>query len=292
MYKRTNPLLIILFIILVFSNTWAQTQEEEKDCRVCKSGIHLNGSPYHNDFKGEIPFIIAGGASLAFGLVSNLTDKVVPYTEDELSLLDRNDVNAFDRPATYNWNPNAARASDFIRTSVIILPIIFLGNHHTRKDIGPLLIMTLEVTAITYGLTTGVKHLVTRTRPLVYNEEAPLEERTANNSRLSFFSGHTSFTAAFSFFFAKVMNDYHPDMKTEYKIVLWTFAAAIPAVTAYLRVEAGKHFPTDVMTGYAVGATIGWLVPHLHKKKVIPEGMSISPSFSYGSRGFYLSYRF
>jgi membrane-associated phospholipid phosphatase len=292
MRNRTNPLLVFLLIILVITNTWAQTGEEEKDCRVCKSGVHQNGSPYHTDFKGEVPFIITSSASLAFGLVSNLTDKTVPYTEDELSQLDRNDVNAFDRPATYNWNPNAARASDFIRTSVIILPIIFLGNHHTRKDIGPLLIMTLEVTAITYGLTAGIKHIVNRTRPLVYNEEAPLEERTAKNSRLSFFSGHTSFTAAFSFFFAKVMTDYHPDMKIEYKICLWAFATAIPAVTAYLRVEAGKHFPTDVMTGYAVGATIGWLVPHLHKKKVIPEGMSISPSFSYGSRGIYLSYRF
>lgn len=292
MYKRTNPYLVILLVILVFTNTLAQTGEGEKDCRVCKSGIHLNGSPYHTDFKGEVPYIIAGGVSLTFGLVANLADKTVAYTEDELSQLDRNDVNAFDRPATYNWNPNAARASDFIRTSVIILPIIFLGNHNTRKDIGPLLIMTLEVTAITYGLTTGIKHVVNRTRPLVYNEEAPLEDRTADNSRLSFFSGHTSFTAAFSFFFAKVMSDYHPDMKTEYKIGLWTFAVAIPFATAYLRVSAGKHFPTDVMTGYAVGATIGWLVPHLHKKKKIPDGLSISPSFSYGSRGIYLSYRF
>jgi membrane-associated phospholipid phosphatase len=88
------------------------------------------------------------------------------------------------------------------------------------------------------------------------------------------------------------MSDYHPDMKTEYKIGLWTFAAAVPFATAYLRVSAGKHFPTDVMTGYAVGAAIGWLVPHLHKKKKLPEGMSIMPSFSYGSRGIYLSYRF
>ena len=137
---------------------------------MCKSGVHQNGNPYHTDFKGEVPYIIAGGASLAFGLVANLADKTVPYTEDELSQLDPNDVNAFDRPATNNWNPNAAKASDYIRTSVIILPIIFLGNHHTRKDIGPILVMTLEVTAITYGLTSGIKHVVNRTRPLVYNE--------------------------------------------------------------------------------------------------------------------------
>jgi len=293
MSKRTNPFLVILFIILVFTNTWAQTGEGEKDCRVCKSGVHQNGNPYNHDLKSEVPFIIAGATSLTFGLVLRLTDNTVPYTVDELGDLDRNDVNAFDRPATYNWNPNAAKASDFIRTSVIILPIIFLGNHHTRSDFGSLLIMGLEVTAITYGLTTGIKHAVNRTRPLVYNEEVkPVEERTASNTRLSFFSGHTSFTAAFSFFIAKVMHDYHPDMKTEYKIGLWTFAAAIPLATGYLRVKSGKHFPTDVMTGYAIGAFVGWLIPELHKKKKMPDGLSISPSFSYGSRGIYLSYRF
>jgi hypothetical protein len=69
MRKRTNPLLVFLLIVLLFNNTWAQTGEEEQHCRVCKSGVHKNGSPYHTDFKGEVPFIIAGGASLTFGLV-------------------------------------------------------------------------------------------------------------------------------------------------------------------------------------------------------------------------------
>jgi len=278
--------------ISIYFNSWAQTEEEDKSCRVCKSGVHLNGNPYRHDFKSEVPFIITSGASLTFALAVRLTDNTQPYSANELDQLDRNDVNAFDRPATYNWNPNAAKASDIIRTSVIILPIIFLGNHHTRSDFGSLLIMGLEVTAITYGLTTGIKHAVNRTRPLVYNEEVPVEDRTASNSRLSFFSGHTSFTAAFSFFIAKVMNDYHSDMKTEYKIGLWVFAAAVPLATGYLRVSAGKHFPTDVMTGYAIGAFVGWLIPELHKKKKLNEGLSISPSFSYGSRGIYLSYRF
>ena len=88
------------------------------------------------------------------------------------------------------------------------------------------------------------------------------------------------------------MNDYHPDMKTEYKIGLWTFVAAVPFATGYLRVSAGKHFPTDVIAGYAVGAFVGWLIPELHKRKKLNGGLSIAPSFSYGSQGIYLSYRF
>ena len=58
------------------------------------------------------------------------------------------------------------------------------------------------------------------------------------------------------------------------KLGLWSGAVLIPATAAYLRVQSGKHFPTDVMAGYAVGAAIGWLVPHLHKTKT---PLSIAP---------------
>ena len=259
---------------------------------MCIDGVHNEENPYNHSFKSEVPFIIAGVASLTFGVVMHSTNDTQPFTTDELEMLDRNDVNAFDRPATYNWNTNAQKASDILRTTVIILPIAFLANHNTRSDFGSLIIMGLEVSAITYGVTTGIKNAVNRTRPLVYNEDVPLDDRTASNSRLSYFSGHTSFTAAFSFYIAKVIHDYHPNLKTGYKIGLWTFAAALPAVTGFLRVEAGRHFATDVITGYAIGAAVGLLVPELHKKKKLNEGLSISPSFSYGSRGIYLSYRF
>jgi membrane-associated phospholipid phosphatase len=92
-----------------------------------------------------------------------------------------------------------------------------------------------------------------------------METRTSPTSRKSFFSGHTSQTAAASFFFAKVITDYHPTLKPGLKAGLWIFAASIPAINGYLRVQAGKHFPTDVITGYIVGAATGWLIPQLHR---------------------------
>ena len=36
-------------------------------------------------------------------------------------------------------------------------------------------------------------------------------------------------------------------------------------VVAYFRIRAGKHFLTDNLVGYAVGATVGVLVPRLHR---------------------------
>ena len=88
------------------------------------------------------------------------------------------------------------------------------------------------------------------------------------------------------------MNDYHPNMKTGYKIAIWSFAAAIPMATGYLRVKGGRHFPTDVISGYAIGAFVGWLIPELHEKKDAERKLSITPLYSLGSNGVYISYRF
>jgi len=60
-----------------------------------------------------------------------------------------------------------------------------------------------------------------------------------------------------------------PDSK--WKPVVWGAAITIPAVMGYFRVAAGKHFPTDVMAGYLVGGAVGFLVPHLHRKKKVED---------------------
>ncbi|MBK8516636.1 MAG: phosphatase PAP2 family protein [Saprospiraceae bacterium] len=97
------------------------------------------------------------------------------------------------------------------------------------------------------------------------------------------FSGHTSSTTALSFFTAKVYIDTHPDMKNKW--IVWTMGAAIPATIGYLRYEAGKHYPTDIISGYLVGATIGYLIPKIHKSENLrintlsTNGISISYNF-------------
>jgi membrane-associated phospholipid phosphatase len=256
----------ILFILFSFS-IFSQNNEEGEKCSLCKTGEHLHISPYDFSFKKEMPFVLTGVSVLVTSGILNKTTRLDAHTEEEVLALDRNDVNAFDRPTTYNYDPQAAQLSDFFRLGVLVMPALFLTNHHTRQDIKGLTIMTIEVIGINYGVTNSVKFLVNRTRPYVYNDNTPMDVRTDPESRLSFFSGHSSHTAAVSFLFAKVINDYHPDLTTSRKIALWGVAGTIPAVAAYLRVKSGKHFPTDVMSGYAIGATIGWLVPHLHKVK-------------------------
>ena len=282
-------------VLLIGSYNPVQAQDdapiEDEYCFLCKEGEHQDKSPYKIGWKEDLPFIIVGAGLATTGIVLKYTNDTEPYTVAELETLDRNDVNAFDRSATYNWDEKAAKTSDFLFLTTLVLPAVFLINHHTRSDIGPLLLMGLEVASINFGITSGVKNLVNRSRPYVYNTDLSNEQRTDSQSRVSFFSGHTSVTASFSFFMAKVMSDYHPDMKTGLKIGLWAFAAAIPATTGYLRVKSGKHFKTDVITGYAIGAFTGWLVPHLHLKKNLKTNLSVYPVRMYGVNGIGLTFK-
>lgn len=243
----------------------AFTQQKET-CLICNENNHDHESPYQLTSKQELPFIITSTGVALTGLLIKTFDNVVPYTQEQLDALNRNDVNNFDRGATYNNSQQAGNASDILLIGTAILPAVFLANHHTRNDIGPLLLITYEVVAINYGITSSVKSLVNRNRPYVYNPDLSYEERTDAQSRYSFFSGHTSATASLSFLFAKVITDYHPNMNRGAKVGLWSFASLLPATTGYLRVQAGKHYPTDVITGYVVGALTGLLVPELHKK--------------------------
>jgi membrane-associated phospholipid phosphatase len=83
------------------------------------------------------------------------------------------------------------------------------------------------------------------------------------DARESFFSGHTSTTAAFAFSTAKIWSDHH--VGSRWQPWVWVGAAAVPLTTGILRIRAGKHFPSDVLAGMAVGALCGWLVPELHR---------------------------
>lgn len=259
-------MLVLAIVCMAWLEVAAQNSTDDH-CSVCKNHVHVSENPYRLDFKGEVPFIIASGSILGAGFLASALNDTKPFTEEQLANLNIKSINSFDRRSVFNQSSSAANASDYIRTGITIFPLLLLTEHHTKEDISALLVMSTEVMAITYGLTSISKNVTNRTRPSTFNPATPLDERTSNGARESFFSGHTSHTAAASFFLAKVISDYHPNMAKGKKIALWTLAAGIPATTAYLRVKAGKHFPTDVIAGYAVGAFTGWLVPHLHQAK-------------------------
>jgi membrane-associated phospholipid phosphatase len=211
------------------------------------------------------------------------------FSEEEINLLDRNDINEFDRGATYNSSASAKTASDVLLYSSALLPLSFLASKESRQDFGRISILYGETVFITAGITYFTKGVILRTRPFVYNEDFSLADKEKASARHSFFSGHTSLTAASCFFTAKVFSDYFPDSKL--KPYVWAGAIVLPAVTGYFRVAAGKHFRTDVITGYVIGASIGYLVPRLHKKVKIGDA-DTSINLNLGATGAALTWKF
>ncbi|MBX2817404.1 MAG: phosphatase PAP2 family protein [Saprospiraceae bacterium] len=190
-------------------------------------------------------------------------------------MIDLDEFEFFDKEFDFliSVNPNKARSDKLLYVS-LVLPGMLLIDHNSRADFFRWGLMYAQTLLLVQGITDVTKYAVKRPRPYTLalgrqNEDYLLSA----NDRASFFSGHTSASAASSFFFARTFADYYP--RSPFKNYVWGAAIAIPAMTGYLRVRAGKHYPSDVLVGYAVGALVGLAIPQLHKKQKISKRMRL-----------------
>jgi len=113
--------------------------------------------------------------------------------------------------------------------------------------------------AWTAATTEWLKVIVRRKRPVLYTGDATAAAADKENQE-SLPSGHASVAfAAATTYWVLARRERLPH-RTRNTIILYAGAAGVAA----LRVAAGKHFPTDVVTGAAVGSAVGWLVPTIH----------------------------
>jgi len=220
--------------------------------------------------KRDLLLLPLGIGMTVFG--SSLCDNHRSITLEEIRLLDRMDVNGFDRSATYNWSPEWGDRSDRYRDILVYSSIFLLSVpplfHAKLTETGTVAVMFLESTLFLSGLTYITKATVGRRRPYVYNTLLSVEERHAmggNDAYFSFFSGHTAAAFTAATFLSKVMTDIHGD--SIWTKLLWGSSLTVAAMTGYARIKAGKHYPSDVIAGAVVGFAIGYLIPTLHKKK-------------------------
>lgn len=213
-----------------------------------------------------------------------------PFTAAQVNSLDPFVNPGIDLNALNKWNPKVAKTSDALLYASLTLPAFMMIHPNARKDFLAVGFIYAEVALLTVGVTELAKNLVLRPRPYAYNYSVPIDVRTDTDARQSFFSGHTSVTAALCFTTAKVFSDYSDNPTHE--ALVWTSAAILPAITGYFRYEAGKHFPSDIIAGYLAGASIGYLVPWLHRRKPLVKGMTWAP-YSNGRQeiGLYVNYR-
>jgi len=241
----------------------------------------------------ELPASAALLTASSFGFKA--LDKVASFTAEDLKKLDPANVNIFDRNVIFKNPANAAAAqskSDLFLNISVVSPVVLMLDRKIRKDWLDL----LSLYTVTHVVDNAVYFLsafpVRRARPYTYNSAIPDEEKIGKAKSNSFFSGHTSFSSTSTFFLAKVFTDYH-HIRGWKRIAVFTAASVPPALVAYYRMEAGKHFKTDVLLGFAVGAASGILVPEFHKKLQEKKNLFLNPYLSAGGQsGFSLTYTF
>lgn len=150
-----------------------------------------------------------------------------------------------DNNPVFGSHDNADNASDTLRDSLVASVLLTalampagndVKNHITSKSSG--LIIELAALKTTDLATNGIKDVSGRERP-----------NQANNK--SFPSGHTSRAFAAATLTSRNLESLYLNESVEngIRIGLYTVASA----TAWARVEAEVHYPTDVLAGAALG---------------------------------------
>jgi len=275
---RSKSILLLLLGFLLTFNCLGQQKKE---------------SPYQTDLLSDGIWVTASVGLNVLGY--NLIQNKDPLTIEKLNSLSKDDVWAIDRWAAGNYSEQANSDSYIPFYASFILPLALLLNDNERSNAGQISVLFVETMATTGALFSITAGLVQKSRPLVYNTSIPVEDRVNSDEQRSFYAGHTAATAAATFFAAKVFSDFNPD--SPLKPYVWGVAVAIPVSVGYFRITSGKHFLTDNLIGYAVGAATGILIPEFHKRtkhnlQIYPVIGILKSEFNLDSSGMAMSYKF
>lgn len=297
-----KALRIFLASLLSVAFSMAQAQQIDLGMKNYKTSVE---SPYRLDLKKDL---IVSGASLALiGTGYWLRSYRTPL--DSLDLIDPlnqqgiDKIPSFDVSAIHQFKDDFVSASDALLYTSLAMPFIAFIDKRVSGHAPQVIAMYLETLAVSEAIHTMTTSIANRRRPYTFNTDSvevfnpeigqnELQPEVSEDYKLkvgnvnSFFSGHTSTAAAATFFGARVFTDFRPHSKLVPYV--WGAAALVPAFTGYARYRAGRHFPSDVITGYLVGASVGFLVPTLHHFK--GNNLSLLPACD--GAGFCMNYTF
>lgn len=224
------------------------------------------------------------------GLADDLSCPGRPEAADACS---PSTINPIDRWATGLGSETAATLSDALLVTSLSMPLVFAGLDMTSDRQSPELerfgkdtLVIAQTYASAYLLTNIMKVLARRLRPFNYDPRF-VSRRRDGDSRLSFPSGHTSMAFAGAATLSVLLDQRFPGEEWAIGAAMGGFAVA--SAVGVSRVLAGRHFPTDVLVGAAIGTTLGLLVPRFHRgpgePSSAPRGVASSPVvFGIGGR--------
>jgi PAP2 superfamily len=217
--------------------------------------------------------LLAAGGLLGMAAISIQSD-MPGISAEELSRLDPGSVNRFDRSATRQWSQRANTASNWLERSLMPLPVMLAVTDAGQNEPTTILTMYGETLLLTNATVQLIKGTVRRTRPYAYNSNPDISARLkqSKKTRRSFPSGHAANTFATAVFTGSMFEKMYPS--SDYRAIVWGSVLTAAATTGYCRYAAGRHYPTDIIIGAAIGAAIGYLVPKVHEVNENERGAS------------------
>lgn len=220
-----------------------------------------NFRPYDAS-KGPTAELLTLGGTITIGSMY-LDSKVKPLTLEQIAAQTTDGIWGIDRYSLRNYSLPADEWTDKLLVAAFAAPFFTLLSKQGRDNFGDVSLIVLEGALLNSALVNLSKTLVRRSRPYTYNPDVPIDTKQQKSSRYSFFSGHAATSAYFAFTGAKLYHDLYPNSNA--RPYVWAIAAAIPTLVSYGRMKGGRHFFTDVLTGFLVGSSIALLVPELNK---------------------------
>jgi undecaprenyl-diphosphatase len=217
--------------------------------------------------------VLASGFALVLELI-NSTGEI--RAQQIAPNFDRNKLIGIDRASiTLKPSAQAGTLSNLGLGAAVAFAVVdpFLSGFRERSVQTGLVdaMLYAESASLTLGFTDMVKLAVRRPRPGAYAAAQfdPNYQNPSTDSALSFFSGHASITATIG-----ATATYLAFTRSPHTARPWITLALATAATTFVsveRVQAGKHFPTDVLAGAVAGAGIGVIVPHLHRTEDVKQ---------------------
>ena len=220
----------------------------------------MPANPYTIQLETEATIFGSGFALLGLSHIA-IHNKKTP-TLGEIESLNPKSLFKIDRPFAGNYDTVSAKHSYyFLYSSLLISPISgFLWLSPKNKL--PILIMSLEVAQWSAVGSQAAKASVRRFRPRAYpTSTLGAPSRLAKDQTNSFFSGHASAISSSLFYTATIIAQ---KSSSTHAAIAYASASVLSIYGSWLRVKAGGHFPTDVLTGLIWGGAVGHIIPRQH----------------------------
>jgi membrane-associated phospholipid phosphatase len=217
--------------------------------------------------KLDIPLLATTGGA---GLVSLFFDDAV----EKSCTCVTSELNRLDRSTAGRQSDDIDKTSNFFVGFAFGLPATLTYFDWKGGGDGAWMdsIVVADAVMTNLAFNQWVKIAANRPRPMMYElTERGVDRKTIKHmftepdNFLSFYSQHTSMTFAAGLSYARTYALRHPGSR--YRWLVYTVALANGVTVAAMRVGAGRHFPTDVITGAVVGSAIGLAIPWLHPKQ-------------------------